>query len=320
MRITDVLIRLVGASDPNCPNEANVLAYFEKKLPSHSRSRIERHFNSCVDCREVLAVLGRESDEAPARPTEEAINEQTNRVLAYIQNDERARTKPAQKARPAAGFYISYPKLATVGLVLSAIAITGIFFFTRGQSPADAGMEALRLAIKDERYTEARLSGGFDYSRYTGATRGEEASDQVLLDRAEIKAKAGAQEASDVDAKLVVARTNLARDTHKGANEAFAILDQLLKSGVETPEVLNDMGIAQLQLVNYDEAIGFFTRALAKSPNFDEALFNRAITYGRMHHREADARKDWQQFINQSSDENWKNEARTRLNGLSTIN
>jgi len=67
MRISDVLIRLIGARDPNCPNEADVLAYSEEKLSKRNRARVERHFAQCDDCRQVLAFLGRESEKAPLR-------------------------------------------------------------------------------------------------------------------------------------------------------------------------------------------------------------------------------------------------------------
>ncbi len=316
MRISDVLFRLIGARDPNCPNEADVLAYSENRLSTPSKAQIERHFADCHDCRQVLAFLGRKLDETPAPLTKEAVSAQTDRVLAYIQNDERNRGKPGQKARSAAGFYISYPRLAAVGLVICAIAAGGLFMITRDQSPADAAMEALRLAVKDARYTEARISGGFDHSRYAGTTRGDENSNDALhFDRAENKVKAAAQEAAAVEARLVLARVCLARGNREDAKRALAILEQLMKSGVETPVALNDMGVAQFQVANYDDAIVYFTKALEKSPRYDEALFNRALAEGRAH-RDAEARQDWQQFINQSSDENWKNEARNHLTSI----
>jgi tetratricopeptide (TPR) repeat protein len=317
MRISDILLRLIGARDPNCPNEADVLAYSENRLSTRSRAQVERHFADCHDCRQVLAFLGRESEEAAAQLTEEAVSAQTDRVLAYIQNDERNRSKPAQKARAAAGFYISYPRLASVGLVICAIAVAGVFMFTGGQSPADAAMDALRLAGKDARYTEARVSGGFDHSRYAGTTRGDDSNhDDLLLSRAENKVKAAAQEPAAVEARLVLARVYLARGTREDAKRALEILDQLARSGVETAEALNDMGVAQFQLNKYQEAIDDFGKALAKSPGYDEALFNRALAEQR-DHRDDEATQDWQRFINQSSDENWKNEARNYLNRLS---
>ncbi len=316
MKISDVLSRLIGARDPNCPNEADILAYSENKLSKRDRARVERHFAECDDCRQVLAFLGRGSEEATAPFTEKAVSEQTDRVLAYIQRDERDRTKSASKARAAAGFYISYPRLASVGLVIAAIAIAGVFMFTRTQAPADA-MDALRLAVKDARYTEARVSGGFDHSRYAGATRGDDSNhDDLLLSRAENKVKAAAQEPAAVEARLMLARVYLARGTREDAKRALEILNQLAARGVETPEALNDLGVAQFQLNKDQEAIDYFTKALAKLPRYDEALFNRALAEGRAH-RNAEARQDWQQFINQSSDENWKTEARDHLNRLS---
>ena len=73
MKISDVLSRLIGARDPNCPNEADVLAYSENKLSNRDRGRVERHFAECDDCRQVLAFLGRESEEASAPFTENAV-------------------------------------------------------------------------------------------------------------------------------------------------------------------------------------------------------------------------------------------------------
>jgi hypothetical protein len=83
MRIRDILIHLIGATDPNCPNEAAVLAYSENRLSSRNRAQIERHFANCADCLEVLAFLGRETNEAPAAPTENVLNRQTACSLTY---------------------------------------------------------------------------------------------------------------------------------------------------------------------------------------------------------------------------------------------
>jgi tetratricopeptide (TPR) repeat protein len=177
-------------------------------------------------------------------------------------------------------------------------------------------MDAMKFAVKDKRYSEPRVSGGFDYSPYAGTLRGDdEGSDSVLFERVEIKAKAAARDTSDASARLMAARSHLIRGDSNEAKQALLVLEQLSKSGVETPEVLNDLGVAQFQLLNYDEAIAYFSRALAKSPIYGEALFNRALAYQRLDRR-AEARKDWEQFISQSSNDGWKNEATTYLNEL----
>ena len=316
MRISDVLIRLIGARDPNCPNEADVLAYSENRLSTRNRAGIERHFASCDDCRQVLVFLGREA-ETTAPVTEEAVSQQTDRVLDYIRRDERNSSRSLSKARAATGFYISYPRLAAVGLIICAIAAGGVFVITRGQSPADAAMASLRLGLKNARFTEARISGGFDQSRYTGTIRGNESSnDDLHLNRAENKVRSAAeQETATVNNRLVLARIYLARGTRESATKALAILNQVATRGLETPEVLNDIGVAHLQLDNYDDAIAFLNKALAKSPAYNEALFNLALAE-ELARRNEDARRDWQKFINQSSDEKWKSEARNHLESL----
>jgi tetratricopeptide (TPR) repeat protein len=318
MKIRDVLIRLIGAKASNCPNDADILTYSERRLSAKRRAEFERHFAKCDDCRQVLAFLGQEADEAlaPLAPfTDEVVSAQTKRILAYIENDEARQTGPSKKHRAPSGFYISYPKLAAVALVMCAIAIAGVFLFIRPQATADA-MDALRLAVKDVRYTEARISGGFDHSRYAQKTRGGDRNiDDLYFSRAENKAKAAAQATAAAKDRLVLARVHLSRGTREDARQALAILDQLSKTGIETPEALNDTGVAQFELDNYDEAIANFTKALEKSPRYDEALFNRALAEGRAH-RDAEARQDWRQFLNQSSDESWKTEAETHLQSL----
>ena len=315
MSISDTLVRLVGAVDPNCPDEDDLFAYFESKLPTHRRARFERHFAYCDDCRELFALVGRESDSRPAPLTDEAVEEQTNRVLGYIKSDERTLNKPAQQARAAGGFYISYPKLASAGLAICLIAVAVFFLPTSTQKPADAAMDALKLAVKDARYTEARVSGGLAYSRYAVTRGGGGNDDDLQFSRAMEKLKPAEQENAPVNDRLVLARVYLARGTHEGAARALAILNQLTGRQVETPEALSDTGVAELQLNSYDAAIEYFSKALAKSPNYGEALFNRALAEERAH-RDSDALRDWQQFIDQPPDDNWKAEARLHLNSL----
>ncbi|MEK6322422.1 MAG: tetratricopeptide repeat protein [Acidobacteriota bacterium] len=317
MKISDVLLRPFGARDPNCPSEADVLTYSENKISTRSRVRFERHFAGCNDCRELLVFLGREPDEMAVSLSQEAVSEQTNRVLAYIQNDERNRTRLVHKTRPLGGFYISYPRLATVGLVICAIAVAAVFLITSGQSPADAGKEALTLAMKDARRIEARVSGGFDHSRYGAGTRGDDRNDDNLrFDQALGRLRSALQENAPVDDRLMLARVYLARGTRPEARQALTILTQLGARGVETPGALNDTGVAHLLLDDYDSAIAYFSKALAKLPSYDEALFNKALAEERAH-RDDDARRDWQVFLSHSSDDKWKTEAADHLKALS---
>ena len=80
---------------------------------------------------------------------------------------------------------------------------------------------------------------------------------------------------------------------------------------------MNDLGVAQFQLANYKEAIENFGKALGQKPDYPEALFNKALAEERAGRHE-DAKRDWQQFINQSSDPSWKREAADHLDLLLT--
>jgi Flp pilus assembly protein TadD len=315
MGMSDVLYRLIGRKSPNCPNEAEILAYSENKLSPTSYARFERHFAECEDCREILAFVGRGLDQGEAQPSDALVSTQTERVLNYIRIDEINRSARKDTTRAWPRLQISYARLATIGLVVCAIAAAGVFVITRQQSAADAGMEAFRLAIRDNRRIPERVSGGLAYSPYS-TTRGDDRfDDDLYFDRALAKLMSAEQENAPPEDRLVLARVYLARGKLSDARRALEILRQLAARGVETPEALNDTGVAHLELEHYDEATGYFSRALANAPTYDEALFNRALSEQRAG-RNDNARRDWQQFLDQSKDEKWKDEGRTHLKDL----
>jgi len=320
MKLIDTLIGLVGGKDPKCPDEADLLAFSEKTLSAHRRNELERHFSGCIDCHQALAFLGREKIN-PVAVTDQEINLQTDRVLSYIQKDERNRShETRQKKHSARGFSVSYPVLASAGLIICAIAAGLVFVMTREQVPSEAAMASLKQGLKDSRLSVARISGGFDYSRYAGSTRGIDNNDNdFYLTRAENKVKSAAdKESKGIENRAVLARVYLARGTGDGAAQAIKIFNQLGNAATEKAEVLNDIGVAHLQQSEYADAIEYFKRALQKNSSYDEALFNLALAE-EFDNRTEDARRDWQKFVNQSSDERWKAEARNRLNSLGLI-
>jgi len=321
MKLIDALTGLIGAKRLKCPDEADILAFSENTLSAIRRNELHRHFSECINCQEMLAFLGRDNV-LPSMVTDQEVSLQTDRILSYIQKDERTPHKSSQKARSASGFYLSYPRLASVGLIVCAIAAGVVFLLTREQAPSKAAMASLKQGLKDSRLSVARISGGLDYSRYAGSTRGAESrgvesnDNDFYLTRAENKVKSAAeQESNGIENRMTLARVYLARGTGDGAVHALTILNQLGNAGNEKPEVLNDIGVARLQQRDYEEAIEFFKRSLSKNPAYDEALFNLALAE-EFANRTEDARRDWQKFIDQSSDDRWKAEANSRLSSL----
>lgn len=339
MSLLDSVYRLVGKTGatpvskpdfspgPLCPDEAEVLNYLEGKDSPHGRAELESHFARCGDCRELLALFVKTPDEqvegydsSIASLSDDGVKKQTARILAFIENDEQrhgetAKKRPARAgvARKREGIYVPYPALASLALIICAIAAGFTFWLSIDHRP-QAGMEALKLAMKEERRTPVRISGGLAYSPYA-VTRGEEDSDGLQFERAFNKLKYATDDSASPEARLALARVHLALGKRDEAKKALAILEQLVAGGHQSAEVLNDLGVAQFQLENYSEAVSNFTRALEKSPDFTEALFNRALSEEHEGRTEA-AKQDWQQFIHSTSDENWKVEATRNLKGL----
>ena len=316
MKISDFLPLTFGARDRNCPREVDVLAYTEGKLSTLGRVRIERHIAQCDDCRQVIAFIGRESLENSPPLTQTEVSVQTGRVLGYIRNSEINKTS---SARHEGGFRISYAGLATAALVVIVIGIAAAILMARREGPAEGAMDALGLALKDQRLIEPRISGRLPYSSYSGVTRGENANDDNLhFERALNKLSAAEQANAPAEQRLTLARVYLARGTPSDIDRALKILNQLSADGFETAEVLNDTGVAHMQRYDNDKAIELFTRSLAKTPNYDQALFNKALAEQRLRHND-DAKRDWRQFIAQTTDEKWKAEAADHVQALSRV-
>lgn len=332
MRLIDPLYRLfkgekpeaglkAGIPVPQCPNEAQILTYSEGKLSPRMRTELESHFAICNDCRSLLVLLTRFNNEPFENVTpisEDGVKKQTARILTFIENDEQRRNTarrqddrhvpiPGEKK----GFFVPYPQLAMVALVICAIS-AGFFVLQSSSRQSETNaMQILAQAMKDERRSETRISGGLNHSRYT-ETRGTVESDDLQLNRALNQVKSG----ENVDAQLILARVHLAFEKPEHTQQALAILAQLMSKGIESPELLNDHGVANYQFKKYDEAIEDFNKALAKKPDYAEALFNKALAEEHMY-RYSDAKQSWQQFIKLSSDAKWIDEAEKRLNMLS---
>lgn len=338
MSLLNSLYRLVGRagagpapkpdSSPGtpCPDVSDIFTYMHSNPSPDRRAEMESHFAACDDCRELIALFIKVPDEKPegydallAPIPEDAVKKQAARVLAFIENDESQRQSRADKqhandgaARKREGIYIPYPVLTAMALIVCAIAAGTVYLFSVDRRPEDA-MDALRLAVKDERRTPARVSG-LPYSPYN-QLRGEVETEELQFQRAFEKVDYAKDESAPVNARLTLARVHLSSGKTDRTKKALAILQQVIASGHQSAEILNDLGVAQFQLGNYGAAIENFTKALEKSPNFNEALFNRALAENQASLTEA-AKEDWQQFIRSTSDEKWRKEAEKYLGSL----
>ena len=325
MNISAILQRLTGSKGSykgnGCPGEADILAYTEGKLSPGNRNRLEPHLAKCDDCRELLVFSVRETAAATSAEmvSDKEVKVQTARVLAYIERDEskrrRANNETASRNELVkAGLYLSYRKLASVALVVCAVAAGSVLWLTTNQRTDAGAMAALRLAMKDERRNQALISGDIDYSPYL-PKRGAGVSDDLNYERALNKLRFAEKETAPAESRHALARALLAMGGRDEARKALAILEQLELAGDQSPDLFNDLGVAELQLGNYDGAIDHFRRALESSPGASLYLFNKALAE-QTAHRVDDARQDWVQFINMNADDRLKAEARSQLDWL----
>ena len=304
------------AGGPPCPTELDVLKYTENRLPAKSRAGLDLHFAACQDCRELLAVLARfpeeEVAEQPALSSAE-IQQQTARVIQLFDESERRGTTGDRVVlAPRTGWAYRYrSQLAPAAVVVFALLVGGIYLTASRESATDSARHSLAVAMKDERRSPARLSGGFDYSPYR-STRSSDDSPELRLKLAVNQLKSAESDSAPAAMRQMLARAHLAFDRPEHAQQAQAILESLIGRDVQTAEVFNDLGVAQFQLQRPDEAIASFNRALEIKPAYTEALFNRALAKESAG-RYSEAKGDWEQFIKSPTDAKWKAEAERHL-------
>ena len=330
MNLQDVLYSLIGktnpglSAEPHCPDEAEMLSYLEESTSSGRCAKLETHFANCDDCRELLTLYVQVSSERTMDETlltEETITCQTTRILASIKEDdiklaEAAGGKDKHRISSPVRAFISYKQFAAVMAVfiLSTVVVYQVFL---SPSPSKVAMEAIELTVKGERTIPLRISGDFPYSPYNkSATRGEEEVEKKLqLEVALLDLKSAEDPSASDDELMVRARVHLTRDKEGDTEFALGILQKLADRGNDAPELFNDTGVALYLTGKYREAISQFDKALAKSPDYDEALFNRALAKER-DGRYEEARRDLEQFIKLDTEKGWKDEAKKRLASL----
>lgn len=306
-----------GSAQP-CPPEADILNYKENHLPAQARARLEQHFAACQDCRELLVLLARFPEEEIAQQPPLSIAEiqqQTARIIQLVEADERRKAAHAAGNPPSPvpqpGWVFRYRVQLGAAVMVCVLVIGGLYFITHSEPPTQSAKQSLALAMKEERRSATRISGGFDYSPYK-STKGSDDSPDLRLKLTVGQLKSAESDNAPVEMRQMLARAHLAFDRSEHARQAQAILESLIGHDVQTAEVFNDLGVAQFQLRSYDEAIATFSHALEIDPAYTEALFNRALAKESAGHY-SEARRDWEQFISLTTDAKWKVEAEQHL-------
>jgi|SRR5215469_11366107 len=325
------IFRIMGATfHPECPNEGDLLAFYERDLSSWKRARIEKHLGECYICRESIAMmvsLGRSASQELSEESvsEDVIRAQVGRIVARADNIDEVRQgdmgKPGRFGKLRNGrskTRLPLPlsnrvMLATAALVFILLAVPVVFWIQSHPSASQQAMQALDMAVVPGRNSEAVVSG-LRYSPHA-AVRGGSDRDDLMFERALSKVSFAQDPSAPIEARHTLAKILIARNAGTDAEKALSILNQLAARQPGSPELGNDIGVAQFELSLFPEAISSFNRALTVSPSFREALFNRAVAQ-KANTQYSDAVRSFEEFIRTNPDPAWRAEAEWNVREL----
>jgi CHAT domain-containing protein/Tfp pilus assembly protein PilF len=226
--------------------------------------------------------------------------------------------RPSPRLSPS-----QYVILAAAAVILIAVGLDvwRVFFY---QPEISKGLQALNQAYREQRPTEARISG-FDYAPPPPVTRGsqQENFDYVARDRAEALIHESLAEHSDARFYHDLGRLYLAKREFDKAIEQF---DKALKLDQKDPYIESDYGAALLEMGKADRARGDLGKSLEKfakslehlnkaielKGSLREAVFNRALCHQYMF-LPNQAEEDWRSYLEKDPTSRWADEARQHL-------
>ncbi|MBO0797665.1 MAG: tetratricopeptide repeat protein [Blastocatellia bacterium] len=273
-------------------------------LPPYERELFERNFIS-IDGRRLKLLIS----EAAVRHAAKRKNAETE---AYTWRTALNR------------FVFKHWKIAYYTVLLFIIGF-GVFPWSRGHTELVEGLRALKNAYREQRPTEARITG-FPYAG-SNLPRGAKATIQIPpadfrgRDEAESHLHKAAREDENAETLHALGKLYLARrdfdkaidqfekalaynrnDASIHSDYAAALIEKIKNTGsqkIERPEIV-------------DQAFSHLNRALELDGNLLEALFNRALLYHLQNLREP-AQEAWKKYLEKDSVSEWADEARSHL-------
>jgi hypothetical protein len=269
-------------------------AYIDKRLTPEQRAAVEAQLASDPDSYAVLV--------------------ESMKALDALDGEQRAVPFVAKK-KPMLRWAIAAGVLATAAALLLVVAQPDWLQRLRG----DSQMTRLVAAVGEERYFEARLSGGFKYGALRTATRGAGSQSDAnlslmaaagaLQEAAARRPDAANQHAWGV-AQLLLGKTD---DAIQSLSSAAALS--------ENAATLTDLSAgyairatATGSAADWTQALAIATRAAASSSQ-PEPRFNQALAAEALNLR-ADAVKFWRDYLAVETRPEWRAEGERHLQRL----
>jgi hypothetical protein len=281
--------------------DAETLAEYLGGGPAEpERSRVQAHLIACADCRIMVADAA-------------AFSASNTTSTSSGVHDRRASVHPFRSRSIIAGVVTA---LAAAALVVFAVRLVRPDWLGRGGVRSDREWHDLIAAANAEptRPIDARLSGGFGYRPPPPVVRGlraGEPSPALRIAVAGVEQRVGGAQSLDDQAALAAALL-----VGGEIDRAITILESVVNARPTDAAALSDLGAAYLARAQHgssadlQRASAVLDRALRVTPDFHEALFNRAIAAELTD--PSTARAAWSAYLAVDHQSPWAAEARRR--------
>lgn len=199
-------------------------------------------------------------------------------------------------------------------LTILAALLTLFFVLKPRDTDADRATRNLVAALRNRRFIEPRLSGGFSAGIFNANRDDSSGVDTNQLETAK---------ASILDAVAVgypqshLAYARLLLSQNEKLPTVSKHLRLVINSGTAVSEAHNDLGACLLQQGRIEDALDEFNLALKAKPRLQEALFNRALCYEELQLRQP-ALSAFAELEKTEEDQSWLKEIRQRREKLSS--
>lgn len=275
--------------------------YVDENLDSTERERFEKCFLNSEENRQKVKF---------AHALRKYVNE-TDKVA-------QPQTKPNFFSSLIAFFSAPVP----IALTVLAIAAIAGFFVWKSSNNRSEVLVALNKAYKNDRPTEARITG-FDYAPKIEGTRGNNKEDNLDLVFAKARATEAVLKNETAENLHELGRVLLAE---KNFDAAIKYFEKALKKNSNIAKLRNDLGVALMEkaklqtegkLENLAKANEEFAKAIELDRNLLDAYFNQALCIQELN-LPNQAKEAWQKYLELDSSSQWAEEARKNLQTIET--
>jgi CHAT domain-containing protein len=286
-------------------------AYIDNRLPPEQRAAVEAQLATDPESYALLVDTLEALDDDEIKALE--VKEPLKQPMPFA---------PKSPKSPFRKWMIAGGALAAAAAILLVVwTQPDLLMRLRGQPAVDPRVERLVAAVGEERYLEARLTGGFKYGPLRSTSRG--AGDLASQNLALLAAAGELQKEAEHDQSARTLRAwGVSQLLLRNEDAAIESLDSATMVDPSCDLCFSDLAAALVTRFQRNAAasdlprgIEAAERALELNPGLVEAAFTRALALELMPLRES-AIRSWNEYLQKDQASPWAAEARRRLAAL----